>query len=305
MLTMTPPVLTFSPVVVGNVSTETVTITNVSGAPMTLTAITPPAEPFSLSGLPAVGAVLDAGGSFIATIAYAPSMVGTSSGYFSVAAGDAVGAMAVEGSALMGGKLRIEPQTIDSGGYNIGDVSMSVFQLSNDGDVPVVIEKSKPPTAPAFQPVAPFDEGTVLAPGASIEQVVRVSPTEVGLVSDVWQLNANDGQGLRLVTFSVTGAKAAGGGASDGRGRGRRRRGDGRGRGDRVDGDAAHRRPERAAFHGQPPHRRLVRARRDAAARERRVGRAGPRARARRAPPPRPLTSSASRGGRVSLSSRP
>ena len=207
MLTMTPPVLTFSPVVVGNVSTETVTITNVSGAPMTLTAITPPAEPFSLSGLPDVGAVLEAGESFIATIAYAPTMVGTSSGYFSVAAGDAVGAMAVEGSALMGGKLRIEPQTLDSGAYNIGDVSMSVFRISNDGDVPVVIEKSKPPTAPAFQPVAPFDEGAVLAPGASIEQVVRVSPTEVGLVSDVWQLNANDGQGLRLVSFSVTGAK--------------------------------------------------------------------------------------------------
>ncbi|HVU51943.1 MAG TPA: choice-of-anchor D domain-containing protein, partial [Polyangia bacterium] len=205
MVTMTPPVLTFSPVVMGNVSTETVTITNVSSAPVTLTAITPPAAPFSLSGLPDVGAVLDAGESFIATIAYAPTTIGTSSGYFSVAAGDAVAAMAVEGSALMGGKLRIEPQTLDSGSYNIGEVSTSVFQISNEGDVAVVIEKSKPPTAPAFQPVAPFDEGTVLAPGASIEQLVRVAPTVVGVVSDQWQLNANDGQGLRLVTFSVTG----------------------------------------------------------------------------------------------------
>jgi outer membrane protein assembly factor BamB len=207
MLTMTPPVLTFSPLVMGNVSTETVTITNVSDAPMTITAITPPAEPFSLSGLPDVGAVLDAGASFIATIAYAPTMVGTSSGYFSIAAGDVVAAMAVEGSALMGGKLRIAPQTLDSGSYNIGEISMSVFQLSNEGDVPITIEKSKPPTASAFQAVAPFDEGTVLAPGASIEQLVRVSPTEAGAISDVWQLNADDGQGLRVVTFSVTGNK--------------------------------------------------------------------------------------------------
>jgi outer membrane protein assembly factor BamB len=208
MLSMTPAVLTFSPIVMGTVSTEAVTITNLSDAPMTLTAITPPAAPFTISGLPDVGSVLEAGDSFVATIAYSPTMIGTSSGYFSVAAGDTVAAMAVEGSALMGGKLRISPQTIDQGSAAIGDVSMAVFQLSNDGDVPVVIEKSKPPTAPAFEAISPFDEGTVLDPGASIEQLVRVSPTEVGPVSDAWQLNADDGQGLRLVTFTVTGTPA-------------------------------------------------------------------------------------------------
>jgi MYXO-CTERM domain-containing protein len=205
MLTMTPAVLMFSPVIMGSVSTETVTITNVSAAPMTLTAITPPAAPFSVTGLPDVGAVLAAGDSFIATISYAPTMVGTSSGYFAVAAGDAVAAMAVEGSALMGGHLRIAPTTVDMAGAYVGQAQVGVFQLSNDGDLPVVIEKSKPPTVPTFVPLTPFDEGTVLAPGATIEQLVRVTPTEVGSLTDVWQLNANDGQGLRLVTFKVDG----------------------------------------------------------------------------------------------------
>jgi hypothetical protein len=207
-LEMTPSVLTFAPVVVGAVSIETVTITNVSDAPMTLTGIVPPAPPFSLLGLPEAGATLDAGASFIATITYAPTTPGTSSGYLSFAAGDAVAAMAVEGSALMGGRLRIAPDTINAGSDIVGDVSTAVFQLTNDGDVPLIIEKSKPPTSPAFQAVAPFDEGTVIAPGASLEQVVRVSPVVVGANTDVWQLNANDGQGLRLVTFTVTGVAA-------------------------------------------------------------------------------------------------
>jgi MYXO-CTERM domain-containing protein len=204
-LQITPAVLTFAPVVMGNVSTETVTITNVSDAPMTLTGIVPPAPPFSLSGLPEAGATLDAGASFIATIAYAPTMTGTSSGYLSFAAGDAVAALAVEGSALTGGRLRIAPQTIDVGSDIVGDVSTAVFQLTNDGDVALVIEKSKPPTSPAFQAIDPFDEGTVIAPGASLEQLVRVSPAAVGPNTDVWQLNANDGQGLRLVTFTING----------------------------------------------------------------------------------------------------
>ena len=53
--------------------------------------------------------------------------------------------------------------------------------------------------------MSPFAEGTILAPGASLEQLVRVSPTVVGPNTDVWQLNANDGQGLRLVTMTVSG----------------------------------------------------------------------------------------------------
>jgi hypothetical protein len=205
MLTMSPPVLTFAPVVMGNVATETVTVTNVSDAPMTLTGVTPPAAPFSVMGLPDPGAVLDAGDSLTATITYAPTMVGTSSGYLSIMAGDAVAAMAVEGSALMGGKLRIAPLAIDQGSDYVGNVSMAVFQLSNDGDAPVTIEKSKPPTTSAFEAIEPFPEGTILAPGGSIEQLVRVSPTVVGANTDLWQINADDGQGLRLVTFTATG----------------------------------------------------------------------------------------------------
>ena len=195
--------------VMGTVSIQTVTLTNVSDAPMTLTQILPPASPFSLSGLPDTGAVLAAGDSFIASITYAPTTAGTSSGYLSVAAGDVVAAMAVEGSALMGGKLRISPDAIDVGTVYIGNSQDGGVPpaVANEGDV-ASRHRGRSEAAhddETFQAVSPFDEGTIIAPGATLEQLVRISPAALGLNTDVWQLNANDGQGLRVLTFSVTG----------------------------------------------------------------------------------------------------
>jgi hypothetical protein len=71
--------------------------------------------------------------------------------------------------------------------------------------MPLVIEKSKPPTSMAFQAAAVFGEGTTLAAGASLEQLIVATPVVAGVNSDVWQLNANDGQGVRIVTMTVTG----------------------------------------------------------------------------------------------------
>jgi iron transport multicopper oxidase len=205
-LATSPAVVMFSPVVVGSVSTATVTITNVSDADVTLTGIAPPAPPFAVSGLPDPGAVLEPGASFIATLTYAPATAGTSAGYLGIEGDTTMAAIPVEGAALMGGKLRIAPDTINAETMTVGDVSTASFMLANDGDLPIIIEKSKPPTSPAFQAQSPLDEGTAIAQGATLEVLVRVSPTAVGANTDVWQINASDGQGLRLVTMTVTGA---------------------------------------------------------------------------------------------------
>jgi outer membrane protein assembly factor BamB len=204
-LAASPSVVTFSPVVVGTMATSTVEVTNVSDAPMTISATSSPAAPFSIEGLPAVGTVVAAGGSFTATVTFAPASVGSSSGYFSVTASGAVAAVAVGGSAVAGGKLRIAPDILDLGALHVGDVVTSVFELTNVGDVSLVIEKSQPPLSPAFTAQTTLPEGTILAPGASREQLIRVSPTVVGPVTDVWRINADDGQGLREISMTVMG----------------------------------------------------------------------------------------------------
>jgi len=203
-LAVTPTIVTFAPAVIGTTAAQTVTVTNVGATPLTITDLATPAAPFVMSGLPALGTTLPLGGSVTATVTFTPTALGSSSGFFSISAGSAVAAVAIAGSALGGGKLRVAPDVIDLGMY-VGDAQTMVVQLVNDGDVAVVIEKSKPPTSPAFVMASPIDEGTIIAPGQAIEQLIRVSPVVVGVTSDVWQLNADDAQGLRVVSMTVTG----------------------------------------------------------------------------------------------------
>jgi iron transport multicopper oxidase len=189
----------------GTNAVATVSVKNVSDAPMTVSAVASPSAPFSIAGLPAAGTVLAVGDAFTATITFAPASVGSSSSFFSVTASGATAAVAVEGSAFAGGKLRIAPESLDVGLLTDGDVLTSLFQLTNTGDLPLVIEKSQPPSSPAFAVMTALPEGTIMAPGASLQELIRISPIVVGPASDVWRINANDGQGLREVTLAVTG----------------------------------------------------------------------------------------------------
>jgi outer membrane protein assembly factor BamB len=207
-LTAVPALLTFPPAVVGASSAQTVSITNVSGTPLTISGLAAPAAPFSVTGLPALGTVIAPGDWFTATITFSPATLGSSAGYLGIAAGGAVAAVAIEGAALGGGKLRLEPTSLALGQIYVGESMTTTFTLTNTGDSPVVLEKSKPPTTAAFQAQSPFNEGMVIAAGATVQQTIVVAPQVAGPASDVWQLNADDGQGLRLLTMSVTGLES-------------------------------------------------------------------------------------------------
>ena len=204
-LAATPALLAFGPSAIGEATVQTVTFTNVSASILTVTGIAVPASPFSASGLPSLGSTLAPGDSVTATISFLPTAAGSSAGFLSIAAGQTVAAVAIEGSSLGGGRLSISPSAIDAGALYVGETTTATFTLMNAGDTAVTIEKSKPPTTAAFRVTTSLDEGTVIAPGASLQQTIVVGPTSAGAVSDVWQINANDGQGLRIVTMAVEG----------------------------------------------------------------------------------------------------
>ncbi|HEX4403906.1 MAG TPA: choice-of-anchor D domain-containing protein [Polyangia bacterium] len=204
-LTAAPSVVTFAPIVMGTTAAQTVLMTNVSGAPMTISASAPPSAPFSATGLPSDGTVVPVGGSFTVTLTFAPTNAGSSSSSFDVTAAAAV---AIEGSALTGGKLRLESHALDMGSMTVGTSMTSVFQIANTGDQPVTIETFTPPSAPAFVLGTSLAQGTIIAPGTSVQELIRVSPTVTGPTSDAWQFAANDGQGPRVVTLTVNGVAA-------------------------------------------------------------------------------------------------
>src|SRR5262249_45951363 len=105
-----PAAVAFQPTAIGTRTVELATITNVSDTDLTISAVSPPAAPFSATGLPAIGTVLPAGQAFTVTLTFSPSSTGVSSGYLAIQAGpNIVASVAIEGAASGGGRLRVTP----------------------------------------------------------------------------------------------------------------------------------------------------------------------------------------------------
>ncbi len=204
-LVASPATLSFPPAVMGTTSTRTITFTNVSATPVVISGVMEPVAPFAAAGVPVAGTVVASQGTFSVTISFAPTTSGSSAGFFSLVASGAVAAIAIEGAGLVGGRLVLAPAALDFGPVMIGDAATATLELRNDGDAPVIIEKSKPPTNAAFAVAVPFGEGTVIPPHGSITQTIVAAPTSIDASEDVWQINADDGLGLRLFTMRVSG----------------------------------------------------------------------------------------------------
>jgi iron transport multicopper oxidase len=205
-LTVTPGVLKFAPAVIGSVVTQTVSLTNGGTRAVALTAMSLPQAPFSVSGLLPRGKTLGPGASIKVVVTFAPtSAPGSWSGSFSVAADKALAAVALEGSGMVGGVLRLSPPAIDLGPSYVGDRLLISFRLSNDGDAPVTVADSSPPASLSFQPQTHLDVGTVISPGGSVLQTVVISAAEVGLSEDTWRISGDDRQGPHVLSLKVNG----------------------------------------------------------------------------------------------------
>ncbi len=80
MLTISPRTVSFGGTSVGQTLAGTVTFSNVGGAPLTINAVMPPASPFSVTGLPVAGAVLNPGDSVTVTLGFSPTTQGSFTG---------------------------------------------------------------------------------------------------------------------------------------------------------------------------------------------------------------------------------
>ena len=80
VLTNSPRTVSFGGATVGQTLNGTVTFSNVGGAPLTIISVMPPVAPFSVTGLPVAGAVLNPGDSVTVTLAFSPTARGRSRG---------------------------------------------------------------------------------------------------------------------------------------------------------------------------------------------------------------------------------
>ena len=189
----------------GQQSSQTVSFANNGSQPLTVSGVTAPPSPFTVSGAPAAGAVLQPGAQVVVNIGFAPTVNGSFTGTLSVASDGGTVNVTVTGSANAPAQLAVSPLSVSFGASPVGTPVTRTFTLSNTGGSNLTITKSKPPVLGPFTATTTLAEGTTIAPGASAVESVTFTPSAVGTTTDGWIITPDDGHGVRTVQFSGTG----------------------------------------------------------------------------------------------------
>ena len=204
----TPPNLTFTDEPTGLTKTQNIQVTNTGTSTETVSSTSAPTAPYTVSGLPAGGTTVAAGGSFIVSVTYAPTVTGTNTGTITInsTSNSATHVLSIplNGNAVTGqGNVVITPQPVDFGAVALGSTTTQNFTLTNKGNITVTITKAKAPISD-FTSATPLPEGQQLAPGQSWVQSVTLTPTKLGTDSDSYEVTADDGQGARFVPLTAS-----------------------------------------------------------------------------------------------------
>ena len=199
--------VSFGGIAPGGQSGHTVAFANNGSQPLTISSVEPPPAPFSVSGAPEGGAMLQPGAAVVVNVLFAPTVKGSYSSTLEVDSNGGNVVVAITGNSTSPPALSISATSLDYGSVLIGSSSAESFTVSNTGGTDVTITKSKPPVTGPFSASTALPEGTTLAPGASLTETIDFTPTVVGSVTDSWSINADDGSGARTISLYGTGIR--------------------------------------------------------------------------------------------------
>ncbi len=207
-LQVAPTFLSFQGVVVGGQHSESVTLTNVGSAPLTITEFVLPNTqgPFKVTGLPHENWRMEPGEEIPLTVSFEPTHEGTFPGEMVVKTTANEGRVGLSGEAGSPAVLHYSEEAIQYGSVVLGSAATRSFTITNVGGTPATINKSKPPIGGAFTAETQLSEGTTIQAGASVTESVKFTPTGTASATGTWQITADDGTGLRQITFSGEGA---------------------------------------------------------------------------------------------------
>src|SRR5579859_320498 len=198
---------------VGTRTQQQMTVTNGESVPLTLTSATLPNPPFSVSGLPADGTVIQPGQAVPLTISYQPTGTGGDSDSLSLTGTDPSSVTTTTTISLNGtGAADIEPTLTATAAVNFGSVPLGqnatqTIDVTNSGNMPAVIAATTPPSIPFGAP-DPIASGLPVNPGQAVEIPITFAPSSVGAVADSYQLTWTDANGSHTISVTVTGAGA-------------------------------------------------------------------------------------------------
>ncbi len=186
--------------------TASVTLRNTGAHAATITAVSLPDTPFEISGAPQVGGTIAPGDEITATAVFFPNTIGLHSDELVVESTGGTAVVALSGITGTPPHLSFSSTVVTApGNTELGRPVKLAVTITNTGGTALIINRSKPPTKTGFSVADYVPEDETLQAGASTTASVTVTPMVLGLNSDVWEFNGNDGGGVRTITFRATG----------------------------------------------------------------------------------------------------
>jgi hypothetical protein len=204
-----PGSLTFDPIPAGTSESQNLVITNGGTAAETVSSVTPPSSPFSATGLPSGGAVIQPGASVTATVSYTPSGATSDSSQLVIGAGDST-TLTVDLSGTGqadNSQLTANPTSIAFGSVPAGTQATKTIELSNTGNLPATVTTTSAPPEPFGHPM-PVPANLPVNPGYVLNVPVTFSPPSAGPVSGTYSFTFTDATGTHEVDVPVSGTGA-------------------------------------------------------------------------------------------------
>ena len=202
------------PIPVGESEPFEADVTNTATVDETVTSITGPSSPFSITGGLKSGQVLAPGQSAAVTITYTPTApTASDSGSMAVSYTDGTNTgtvtLPMSGVSVAGsGALAPSPASVTFSHVPLGQVASSTVTLANTGNLPVTVTSFSAPGVPFTTPV-PVPKGLTIAPGDDIRLPVTYTPQGLGSVTGSYQLTYSDGHHPAVTkAISVTASAA-------------------------------------------------------------------------------------------------
>jgi hypothetical protein len=189
----------------GQQSSQSVAFANNGSQQLTISSVTAPGVPFSVTGAPAAGTILLPGQQVVVNVDFAPTVNGTYNDNLVVASNGGTVDVIVTGSSNSPALLQITPMSTNFGSTPVGSSVTKTFTVTNAGGSNLTIAKSKPPVLGPFTATTTLPEGTTMQPGQSFTESITFTPTGVGATTDGWVITGSDGQGVRTVQFTGSG----------------------------------------------------------------------------------------------------
>jgi hypothetical protein len=194
------------PVPLGIKEPETVNISNFGTTTQTITSVTPPSAPFTVTNMPADGTKIIPGETITVQVTYAPTSVEASTGSFTIKGSSGVSAVVSLSavSAPAQSQLTAAHPVINFGTIAVGKKARAYVQITNTGNTESLLQRTSAVAAPFGTPLKPT-AGLPFNPDSDMLLPVTFTPAKKGTFTTHYKIMWRDVNGTHTLTVTLTG----------------------------------------------------------------------------------------------------